>query len=239
MGEFDKKTRLPSFLSQKSSIKRLLLVVLLPCLIFLGAGLGLDFLQKRGIKDKISNVNKVIEIYGNLGLLLMKNMGENLSELARDQNPQQEFSKLTYSCVKILDKTKLSELLVSGYEALKDVTNSIPEGYFSETFYNFVKQKMEGMVCEDQVFRIREDLVVNVSCKNDEILTKGIKTSLIYIFENLRDIIENSELQQAYPLGLKAGFKIIASDTFNTMEKQFYALNIGIMQILEELRMSI
>lgn len=86
---------------------------------------------------------------------------------------------------------------------------------------------MEGTVCQNYESKIREDLVIKINCEEDELLTKGMKTSMIYIFENLRDIIEGDALLKEYPLGLKAGLKILASDTFEIMEKQFNAINVG------------
>ena len=77
---------------------------------------------------------------------------------------------------------------------LKVITTKQNEGTFSTNLDKLLKEKLTKNVCDDFVLATDKNIASNATCKDDNILNKGLQTTITYILEYIRTITDEPEL---------------------------------------------
>jgi hypothetical protein len=77
---------------------------------------------------------------------------------------------------------------------LKVITTKQNEGTFSTNLDKLLKEKLTKNVCDDFVLATNKNITSNATCKDDNILNKGLQTTITYILEYIRTITDEPEL---------------------------------------------
>ena len=118
----------------------------------------------------------------------------------------------------------MKNLLDETYTHLKTISELNGNIKFSDSLQEQIQTIMFKTSCDPnwQIEDDTDDLIYTELCDSDDLLNKGLVTSMTFVLENVRTVSENTNLNGPNPTSLEEGHTIMDSTVYKSTGKTFH-----------------